>query len=102
MGGIRKWIVKASTLEVNQSNEKLRDLNILHAANDAYLDGDDFSVGKVHRDRHLEEVYVLAECEWLREQPTVKLAIEERGLKVHGFVFDKNKMACVKLEEKSR
>lgn len=74
-----------------------RDLSTLHAANDAYLNG---NVGNEQRDAHLEEVYILAECEWLRTQPTVIKAIQERGLKINGFVFDKSKSSCVRLVEK--
>lgn len=40
-----------------------------------------------------------AEVQWLREQPTVAKAIADRGLKVHAFVFDKEKEACVRLVE---
>lgn len=40
-----------------------------------------------------------AEVEWLREQPTVAKAIADRGLKVHAFVFDKEKEASVRLVE---
>lgn len=51
------------------------------------------------RHRKLEEVYVLAEVGWLRKQESVKKAIEERGLQVHGFVFDKESGGCVRLVE---
>lgn len=46
-------------------------------------------------------MYVQAEADWLRNQPTVAKAIKERGLEVHAFVFDKEKEACVKLVAES-
>jgi carbonic anhydrase len=76
-----------------------RDLSKLHAANDAYLNEGPNAMCKEDRDRHLEEVYILAECEFLKREPIVKKAIAERGLKIHGFVFDKEKSACVRLVE---
>jgi carbonic anhydrase len=51
------------------------------------------------RDRILEEVYVLAETEWLRNQPNVTKAITERGLQIHAFVYDKTQNRCVRLVE---
>jgi carbonic anhydrase len=51
------------------------------------------------RHRKLEEVYVLAEAGWLRRQENVKRAIEERGLKIHPFVYDKETNQCVELVE---
>jgi carbonic anhydrase len=54
------------------------------------------------RDRILEEVYVLAETEWLRNQPSVKKAMSERGLQVHAFVYDKIQNRSVRLVESDR
>ncbi|OBT90925.1 hypothetical protein VE02_00248 [Pseudogymnoascus sp. 03VT05] len=71
------------------------DLSRLRAANDALLP----DMETVKRDRHLAEVYVQAEVEWVRSQPTVAKAIADRGLKVHAFVFDKEEEACVRLVE---
>jgi carbonic anhydrase len=51
------------------------------------------------RDRILEEIYVLAETEWIRKQPNVKKAMAERGLQVHAFVYDKIRNRCVRLVE---
>ena len=51
------------------------------------------------RDRILEEVYVLAETDWIRSQPNVKKAISNRGLQVHAFVYDKAQNRCVSLVE---
>ena len=73
----------------------IRDLSKLRRANDALLDG----VSQEARDRHLAEIYVLAEADWLRTQPTVAKAIAERGLQIHAFVFDKSKEATVRLIE---
>jgi carbonic anhydrase len=52
------------------------------------------------RHRKLEEVYVLAEVGWLRRQEIVRKAIEERGLQIHPFVYDKDTNQCVKLVER--
>ncbi len=52
------------------------------------------------RHRKLEELYVLAEVDWLKKQDMVKTAIEERGLKIHPFVYDKDTNQCVELIEK--
>jgi carbonic anhydrase len=49
--------------------------------------------------RHLAEVSVLAEIAWLKEQANVKAAIEERGVQIHAFVFDKVEGRCVQLIE---
>jgi carbonic anhydrase len=46
---------------------------------------------KTAKERRFEEEYVLAEVEWLKQQEIVKHAIEERGLQVHAFVYDKEK-----------
>jgi len=73
-----------------------KDLRKLSAANEEYLHG---AMEAEDRDRHLVEVYVLAEAEWLKKQPTVAKAIQERGLQVHAFVFDKRRLACVRLVE---
>lgn len=44
-----------------------------------------------------EELHVLREVQWVREQPHVARVIRERGLEVHGFIFDKGKLSCVRL-----
>lgn len=55
------------------------------------------------RHQRLEEVYVLAEVGWLKRQANVQKAIQERGLQIHAFVYDKAKNACVRLvEEKEK
>ena len=50
-------------------------------------------------DRILEEIYVLAETEWIRNQPNVEKAMNERGLQIHAFVYDKVQNRCVRLVE---
>jgi carbonic anhydrase len=54
--------------------------------------------GERSRDR-LEEMYVLEEADWLRNREVVKKAIQERGLKVDAFVFDRERGSCVRLVE---
>lgn len=71
------------------------DLSKLRKANESFLS----SKPEETRDRHLVEIYVLAEANWLKTQPTVKKAIEERGLQIHSFVFDKEKEKTVRLVE---
>ncbi len=70
----------------------------LHEANEKYL-GQVVEIETEVKDRHLAEVYVLAEAEWLRKQPVVAKAIKDRGLQVHAFVFDKKTNASVRLVE---
>lgn len=52
------------------------------------------------RCHRIEEVYVLAEVDWLKRQPNVKRAMKEWGLQVHAFVFDKERGTCVRLVER--
>ncbi|KAI9731112.1 MAG: hypothetical protein M1818_007970 [Claussenomyces sp. TS43310] len=73
-----------------------KDLSTLHAANESVLES---SMSETEKDRHLIEVYILAEAEWLKKQPIVQKAMQERGLKVHAFVFDKGTNACARLVE---
>ncbi|KAG9237309.1 carbonic anhydrase [Amylocarpus encephaloides] len=44
-----------------------------------------------------EEVYVLAEIDWLKRQPLVQKAVNERGMQIHAFVWDEEAAACVQL-----
>jgi len=76
-----------------------RDLSKLHRANEVYLRNSDMT--EVERNHRLVEVYVLAEAEWLKGQSIVEKALKDRGLEVHAFVFDKNYMSCVILDEVS-
>jgi carbonic anhydrase len=50
------------------------------------------------RDRRLVELNVLAEVRWVMQQPSVMKAVRERGMEVHGFVYDLVQRSCVKLE----
>lgn len=73
-----------------------KDLSKLHAANEAALKS---SMTEEEKSRHLVEVYILAEAEWLRKQPVVQKAIQERGLKVYPIVFDKATASSIQLVE---
>jgi carbonic anhydrase len=42
---------------------------------------------------------VLAETEWIRNQPNVEKAMNERDLQIHAFVYDKVQNRCVRLVE---
>ena len=44
------------------------------------------------------ELNVLAEVHWIMQQPSVVKAVRERGMGVHGFVYDSAQRSCVKLE----
>ena len=68
------------------------DFSKLRKANESFL----ASKPEETRDRQLVEIYVLAEVDWLKTQPTVKKAIEERGLQIHAFVFDKKEEKTVR------
>lgn len=51
------------------------------------------------RHRRLEEVYVLAETDWLKRQANVRKAMEEGGLQIHAVVYDKDNGKCWRLVE---
>jgi len=76
-----------------------RNVTKLHHMNEDHLERVKSRLDDYCRHRRLEEVYVLAEVEWLKRQEIVKKAIEERGLQIHAFVYDKAKNACVRLVE---
>jgi carbonic anhydrase len=76
-----------------------RDLSMLHAANETYILDHDKSMVEEERNRHLTELFTLAEAEWLKKQSIVIKAMQERDLKVHAFVFDKKANMCVRLVE---
>jgi carbonic anhydrase len=65
-----------------------------------HLENSRSSLDEDCRHRRLEEVYVLAEVGWLKREPHVKKAIEERGLQIHPFVYDKDKNTCFRLVER--
>jgi carbonic anhydrase len=71
------------------------DLNELRAAIDNRL-GQGIEVEE--RDRRLVELNVLAEVHWIMQQTNVIKAVCERGMKVHGLVYDSVTRSCVKLE----
>lgn len=76
-----------------------RDITRLHRTNAEYLSKRNDPPNAQDRDRILEELYVLAEAEWLRSQPNVQKAVSERGLQIHAFVYDKIQNQCVRLVE---
>jgi len=76
-----------------------KDVTKLHAVNERHLSLSDEILDERSVDQRLEEVYVLAEVDWLKKQPNVKQAIDERGLQVHAFVYDKEENRCLRLVE---
>ncbi|KAH6662724.1 carbonic anhydrase [Halenospora varia] len=74
-----------------------RDVAKLHHLNDAHLSSRDIELDERDRHRQHEEVYVLAEVEWLKRQECVANAIKERGIKIHAFVYDREIEGCVQL-----
>lgn len=98
-GGTRKPLQSAPLSPFPITNHHPSDLSKLRKANESFLS----ALAPEERDRHLVEIYVLAEANWLRTQPTVAKAIADRGLKIHSFVFDKEKEKTVQLvEEESK
>jgi carbonic anhydrase len=71
------------------------DLSELRELNEAFFKQD---TGLKARDRRLVELNVLAQIHWLMQQPSVTKAISERGMQVHGFVYDSAQRSCVRLE----
>lgn len=76
-----------------------RDVTRLHRSNADHLSQINPNLSPADRDRILEEVYVLAETEWIHDQPNVKKAISDRGLQIHAFVYDKVENRCIRLVE---
>jgi carbonic anhydrase len=76
-----------------------KNVTKLHALNEDYLRKSDSSLDYECRHRKLEEVYVLAEMDWLKRQENVRKAIEEDGLQIHAFVYDKHTNECFRLVE---
>ncbi|TVY56626.1 Carbonic anhydrase [Lachnellula suecica] len=79
-----------------------KDITKLHKLNDEFLELSDRKVDETSREHRLEEVYTLAETDWLAKQPNVKAAIRERGLQTHAFIYDKDSNTCVRLVEKAK
>jgi carbonic anhydrase len=49
------------------------------------------------RDRRLVELNVLAQMFYVKQQESVAQAIRDRGVQVHGFVFNTDTRECVRL-----
>jgi len=79
-----------------------RDVNKLHAFSDQYLLQQNPHIPETTLNHRFEEIYVLAEVDWLKKQENVKRAIEERGLQVHAFVYEKEGNECVRLVESGK
>jgi carbonic anhydrase len=79
-----------------------RDVNKLHTFSDQYLLQQNPHIPETTLNHRFEEIYVLAEVDWLKKQENVKKAIEERGLQVHAFVYEKEGNECVRLVESGR
>ncbi|KAH8602277.1 carbonic anhydrase [Bisporella sp. PMI_857] len=79
-------------------NQWVRDISELHAIDERLLRKEGMTDERMIEHR-LEEMFVLAEVKWLEEQPNVKKAIKEDGLKIHSFVYDKDTNQCVRLIE---
>ena len=84
---------------LQRRTDGLRDVTKIHSISERHLSISDGALDERSKDRRLEEVYVLAEVDWLKKQPNVKKAIEERGLAVHAFVYDKEMNGWVMLME---
>jgi carbonic anhydrase len=76
-----------------------RDVTRLHRTTAEYLSETNKDLSEEEHDRILEEIYLLAETEWIRNQPNVEKAMNERGLQIHAFVYDKVQNRCVRLVE---
>jgi carbonic anhydrase len=71
------------------------DLDELREVSERFFEED---VGVEERDRRLVELNVLAQVHWVTQQASVMKAIRERGMKVHGFVYNSAQRSCVELE----
>jgi len=81
-----------------------KDVTKLHVLEEKYLarSPERMHMNEESRDHRFEEVYVLAEVNWLKRQPIVKKAIHERGLQIHALVYDKKTNTSVRLVERER
>jgi carbonic anhydrase len=91
--------VRSSILALNGFLQWNRDVAKLHDVNERHLSLTDESMDERSKNHRLEEVYVLAEVDWLKRQPNVKEAIRDRGLQIHAFVYQKENNKCVRLVE---
>ena len=55
-------------------------------------------IGVEARNRRLVELNVLAQVYWVMQQVCVRRAICDRGMKVHGFVYNSAQKSCVELQ----
>ena len=96
-----RWVKSAFTLSlhIQETNWKCRDITKLHTLDEEHLRKDEGMTDKHKIEHRLEEIYVLAEVEWLKRQPNVREAIQKRGLQIHAFVYDKDKSQCSRLIE---
>ncbi|KAM3072573.1 hypothetical protein ACMFMG_009366 [Clarireedia jacksonii] len=81
----------------SDSNNWYHDFIQLHQLSDAQ---EPPTQDQKARNRHFEELYVLAEVEWLKKQDQVQRAMKEWGCQVHAFVYDRELGSCVRLVEK--
>lgn len=96
LGGWHKFVPSFPISAAKQLTVR-RNVTKLHALNESYLRKSDSSLDYECRHRKLEEVYVLAEIDWLKRQENVRKAIEEDGLQIHAFVYDKQSNECFRL-----
>jgi carbonic anhydrase len=73
----------------------ISDLDELREVSERFFEED---VGVEERDRRLVELNVLAQVHWVTQQASVMRAIRERGMEVHGFVYNSAQRSCVELE----
>jgi len=74
--------------------EWLSDVNAIYNAHKPELDA---LPSSIDRDRRLVELHVWAQTQVLLARPDIIKAQAERGLQVHGFVYDDAKDECVDL-----
>lgn len=74
-----------------------RDVAKLHRHNTLDLNEKHIILPEHDLQHRFEDIYVLAEVDWLKRQPLVKKAIEERGMQIHAFVWDEETNSCVQL-----
>lgn len=82
-----------------ETDEWCRDITTLHTLDEEHLRRHEGMTDRHKIEHRLEEIYVLAEVEWLTRQGIVRSAIQDRGLQIHAFVFDKDKKQCSRLIE---
>ncbi|RDL37975.1 uncharacterized protein BP5553_05408 [Venustampulla echinocandica] len=83
--------------ETSTVNMWYKDAAKLHDLNSQQLSEENPALDEKTLRRRFEERYVLAEVAWLKRQPKVKKAMEERGMQVYAFVYDDDQGDCVQL-----